>query len=88
MEKGSIVSFTVSIEPALPPERTVEYTIPIMESAMPVEIWVMVDGMTVYNSTADAGETSVTVTLVALEGEHLVEVYQDRMPYSQEVVVF
>ena len=88
VEKGTTVSFTVSIEPALPPERTIEYTIPIVESAMPVEVWVMVDGMTVYNSTADIGETSVTVTLVALEGEHLVEVYQDRMPYSQEVVVF
>lgn len=88
VEKGTTVSFTVSIEPALPPERTIEYTIPIVESAMPVEVWVMVDGMTVYNSTADIGETSITVTLVALEGEHLVEVYQDRMPYSQEVVVF
>ena len=88
VEKGSIVSFTVSIEPPPPAEGVVEYTIPIQESESPVEIWIMVDGMTVYNSSHDSSEGSLTVTLVAVAGEHLVEVYQNRVPYSQEMVVF
>ena len=88
VEKGSIVSFTVSIEPPPPAEGVVEYTIPIQESESPVEIWIMVDGMTVYNSSHNSSEGSLTVTLVAVAGEHLVEVYQNRVPYSQEMVVF
>jgi len=88
VEKGSTVAFTVSIEPPPPVERTVEYTIPLVESALPVEVWVMLDGVTVYNSNVDVDQTSVTLILVATEGEHLVEVFQNRVPYSQEMVVF
>ena len=88
VEKGSTVAFTVSIEPPPPVEKVVEYTIPIIESGLPVEVWVMLDGVTVYNSNVDIDQTSVTLSLVATEGEHLVEVYQNRQPYSQEMVVF
>ena len=88
VEKGSTVAFTVSIEPPPPVEQVVEYTIPIIESGLPVEVWVMLDGVTVYNSNVDITETSVTIFLVATEGEHLVEVYQNRQPYSEEMVVF
>ena len=88
VEKGSTVAFTVSIEPPPPVEKVVEYTIPIIESGLPVEVWVMLDGVTVYNSNVDIDQTSVTISLVAVEGEHLVEVYQNRQPYSQEMVVF
>jgi serine/threonine-protein kinase len=88
VEKGSTVAFTVSIEPPPPVEKVVEYTIPIIESGLPVEVWVMLDGVTVYNSNVDIDQTSVTISLVAVEGEHLVEVFQNRQPYSQEMVVF
>ena len=88
VEKGSTVAFTVSIEPPPPVEKIVEYTIPIIESGLPVEVWVMLDGVTVYNSNVDIDQTSVTISLVAVEGEHLVEVFQNRQPYSQEMVVF
>lgn len=88
VEKGSIVAFTVSIEPPPPVEKVVEYTIPIIESGLPVEVWVMLDGVTVYNSNVDIDQTSITISLVAVEGEHLVEVYQNRHPYSSEMVVF
>lgn len=88
VEKGSTVAFTVSIEPPPPVETVVEYTIPIIESGLPVEVWVMLDGVTVYNSNVDIDQTSVTLFLVATQGEHLVEVYQNRNPYSSEMVVF
>ena len=88
VEKGATVAFTVSIEPPPPVEKVVEYTIPIIESGLPVEVWVMLDGVTVYNSNVDIDQTSVTISLVAVEGEHLVEVFQNRQPYSQEMVVF
>lgn len=88
VEKGSTVAFTVSIEPPPPVEKVVEYTIPIIESGLPVEVWVMLDGVTVYNSNVDIDQTSVTISLVAVDGEHLVEVYQNRNPYSSEMVVF
>ena len=88
VEKGTVVAFKISIEPPPPAEVARDYTIQLAESEDFVEVWVMVDGITVYNSLHWWEEETVTLTLVALEGEHLVEVYQDRMPYSQEVVLF
>ncbi|MBR5537123.1 MAG: Stk1 family PASTA domain-containing Ser/Thr kinase [Clostridia bacterium] len=88
VEKGTVVSFKISIEPPPPVEVVREITIPLIDSEGLVEVWVMLDGMTVYNSQHWHEEETVNLSLVALEGEHLVEVYQDRMPYSQEVIVF
>ncbi|MBQ4577620.1 MAG: Stk1 family PASTA domain-containing Ser/Thr kinase [Clostridia bacterium] len=88
VEKGTTVAFKISIEPPPPAEVVREYTVQLIPSEFPVELWVMVDGMTVYNAMHQPEEGSVVLNLVALEGEHLVEVYQDRMPYSQEVIVF
>ena len=88
VEKGSIVSFTVSVEPPPPAEGMVDYNIPLIASDEPVEVWIMVDGMTVYNSPHDSAEGSVTITLVALPGAHRVDVFQNRILYVTETVVF
>ena len=89
VEKGTIIAFTISIEPALPPEVTIQYPVTLMETDSElVEVWIMVDGMTVYNVAHDPTVGSVTVDLTAMQGEHLVEVYQNRVPYSSEVVLF
>lgn len=89
VEKGSTVAFTISIEPAAPPEVTITLPITLVDTdEETVEVWVMVDGMTVYNSAHDPAEGMISVTLTALQGEHLVEVYQNRVPYSSEVVTF
>ncbi len=89
VEKGSTVAFTISIEPAAPPEVTLDLPITLVDTGEEtVEVWVMVDGMTVYNSAHDPAEGSITVSLTALQGEHLVEIYQNRVPYSSEVVTF
>ena len=88
MEKGTTVAFKISIEPPPPAEVTRDYTVQLIDSQDFIEGWGLVDGITVYNSLHWYEEGSVTLSLVAMKGEHLVEVYQDRMPYSQEVVVF
>ena len=88
VEKGTTVAFKISIEPPPPAEVTRDYTVQLIDSQDFIEVWVLVDGITVYNNLHWYEEGSVTLSLVAIEGEHLVEVYQDRMPYSQEVVVF
>ena len=89
VEKGTTVAFTISIEPALPPDVTISFPIQLVETDYEtVEVWVMVDGMTVYNAAHDPSEGFITVDLTAMQGEHLVEVYQNREPYSQEVVLF
>ena len=89
VEKGTTIAFTISIEPAKPAEVTISLPISLIESdGGAVEVWVMVDGMTVYNQSHDSEEGSVTVDLTATQGDHLVEVYQNRVPYSSEVVTF
>ena len=89
VEKGTTIAFTISIEPAKPAEVTISLPISLIESdGGAVEVWVMVDGMTVYNQSHDPEEGSVTVELTATQGDHLVEVYQNRVPYSSEVVTF
>ena len=89
VEKGTTIAFTISIEPAKPAEVTISLPISLIESdGGAVEVWVMVDGMTVYNQSHDPEEGSVTVDLTATQGDHLVEVYQNRVPYSSEVVTF
>ena len=89
VEKGITVAFTISIEPALPPDVTISFPIQLVETDYEtVEVWVMVDGMTVYNAAHDPSEGFITVDLTAMQGEHLVEVYQNRVPYSSEVVPF
>ena len=89
VEKGTTIAFTISIEPAKPAEVTINLPISLIESdGGAVEVWVMVDGMTVYNQSHDPEEGSVTVDLTATQGDHLVEVYQNRVPYSSEVVTF
>ena len=89
VEKGTTIAFTISIEPAKPAEVTINLPISLIESdGGAVEVWVMVDGMTVYNQSHDSEEGSVTVDLTATQGDHLVEVYQNRVPYSSEVVTF
>ena len=89
VEKGTTVAFTISIEPALPPDVTISFPIQLVETDYEtVEVWVMVDGMTVYNAAHDPSEGFITVDLTAMQGEHLVEVYQNRVPYSSEVVPF
>lgn len=89
VEKGTTIAFTISIEPAKPAEVTINLPISLIESdGGAVEVWVMVDGMTVYNQSHDPEEGSVTVELTATQGDHLVEVYQNRVPYSSEVVTF
>ena len=89
VEKGTTIAFTISIEPAKPAEVTLSLPISLIESdGGAVEVWVMVDGMTVYNQSHDSEEGSVTVDLTATQGDHLVEVYQNRVPYSSEVVTF
>ena len=88
VEKGTIVSFKISIEPPPPVDVVREITIPLIESEGFVEVWVILDGLTVYNSQHWCEEGSVSLSLIAEAGEHLVEIYQDRMPYSQEVIVF
>ena len=89
VEKGTIIAFTISIEPALPPEVTIQYPVTLMETDSElVEVWIMVDGMTVYNVAHDPTVGSIIVDLTAMQGEHLVEVYQNRVPYSSEVVLF
>ncbi len=86
VDKTTIISFTVSIEPA---ERTITYTVPLISgNGELVEVWVMVDGITVYNEAHDPALGSVQVSVTARQGEHMVEIYQDRMPYSSEVVLF
>ena len=65
-----------------------DFTINLIDSEDFVEVWVMIDGVTVYNNQHWYEEETVTLSLIALEGEHMVEVYQDRMPHSQEVIVF
>ncbi len=85
VEKGTTIAFTISIEPAKPAEVTINLPISLIESdGGAVEVWVMVDGMTVYNQSHDPEEGSVTVDLTATQGDHLV----DRVPYSSEVVTF
>ena len=89
VEKGTIVVFKISIEPALPPDVTISLPIQLIETdGEQVEVWVMVDGMTVYNAAHDPSIGSITVDLTAMQGDHLVEVYQNRVPYSSEVVPF
>ena len=89
VEKGTIVVFKISIEPALPPDVTISLPIQLIETdGEQVEVWVMVDGMTVYNAAHDPSVGSITVDLTAMQGDHLVEVYQNRVPYSSEVVPF
>ena len=89
VEKGTTIAFTISIEPAKPAEVTISLPISLIESdGGAVEVWVMVDGMTVYNQSHDSEEGSVTVDLTATQGDHLVDVYQNRVPYSSEVVTF
>ena len=89
VEKGTIIAFKISIEPALPPEVTIQFPIQLIETESElVEVWVMVDGMTVYNAAHDPTAGSITVDLTAMQGDHLVEVYQNRVPYSSEVVPF
>ena len=89
VEKGSTVSFKISIEPAVPPDVTITFPIQLIETEYEsVEVWVMVDGMTVYNAAHDPTVGYITVDLTAMQGEHLVEVYQNRVPYSSEVVLF
>ena len=89
VEKGTTVAFTISIEPALPPDVTISFPIQLVETDYEtVEVWVMVDGMTVYNAAHGPSEGFITVDLTAMQGEHLVEVYQNRVPYSSEVVPF
>ena len=89
VEKGTTIAFTISIEPAKPAEVTISLPISLIESdGGAVEVWVRVDGMTVYNQSHDSEEGSVTVDLTATQGDHLVEVYQNRVPYSSEVVTF
>ena len=88
VEKGTIVSFKISIEPPPPVDVVREITVPLIESEGFVEVWVILDGLTVYNSQHWCEEGSVSLSLIAEAGEHLVEIYQDRMPYSQEVIVF
>ncbi len=89
VEKSTVISFTVSIEPAIPPENILSYTIALLPSENPTEeVWVMVDGMTQYNGSHDPAEGTITVELVAIPGQHLVEVYLDRVPYASEVVDF
>ena len=89
VEKGTIIAFTISIEPALPPEVTIQFPVALMETDTElVEVWIMVDGMTVYNAAHDPTVGSIIVDLTAMQGEHLVEVYQNRVPYSSEVVLF
>ena len=89
VEKGTIVAFKISIEPALPPDVTISFPIQLIETdGEQVEVWVMVDGMTVYNAAHDPSVGSITVDLTAMQGDHLVEVYQNRVPYSSEVVPF
>ncbi len=89
VDKTTVISFTVSIEPALPPESTITYTVTLPESEEEtVEVWVMLDGMTVYNNIHDPAEGTVNVDITALAGEHLVDVYLDRVPSSSEVVNF
>ena len=89
VEKGTIVAFKISIEPALPPDVTISFPIQLIETdSEQVEVWVMVDGMTVYNAAHDPSVGSITVDLTAMQGDHLVEVYQNRVPYSSEVVPF
>ena len=89
VEKGTTIAFTISIEPAKPAEVTINLPISLIESdGGAVEVWVMVDGMTVSNQSHDPEEGSVTVDLTATQGDHLVEVYQNRVPYSSEVVTF
>ena len=89
VEKGTIIAFKISIEPALPPEVTIQFPIQLIETESElVEVWVMVDGMTVYNTAHDPAAGTIIVDLTAMQGEHLVEVYQNRVPYSSEVVPF
>ena len=89
VEKGTIIAFTISIEPALPPEVTIQFPVALMETDTElVEVWIMEDGMTVYNAAHDPTVGSIIVDLTAMQGEHLVEVYQNRVPYSSEVVLF
>ena len=89
VEKGTTVAFKISIEPALPPDVTISLPIQLIETdGEQVEVWVMVDGMTVYNAAHDPSVGSITVDLTAMQGDHLVEVYQNRVPYSSEVVPF
>ena len=89
VEKGTVIAFKISIEPALPPEVTIQFPIQLIETESElVEVWVMVDGMTVYNTAHDPAAGMIIVDLTAMQGEHLVEVYQNRVPYSSEVVPF
>ena len=88
VEKGTVVAFKISIEPPPPVEVMRDFTINLIDSEDFVEVWVMIDGVTVYNNQHWYEEETVTLSLIALEGEHMVEVYQDRMPHSQEVIVF
>ncbi len=89
VEKTTVISFKVSIEPALPPEVTIQYPVTLRPyAATSVEIWVMVDGITVYNAAHDPAQGQVIVDLTAAPGDHLVEVYQDRSPYSSQWVTF
>jgi len=88
VEKGTTVAFKISIEPPPPAEVTRDYTVQLIDSQDFIEVWVMVDGITVYNNMHWYEEGTVNLSLVAIEGEHLVEVYQNREPYSQEVVLF
>ncbi len=89
VEKGTIISFTVSIEPTIPAENIHPFTITLPDYGLEsMEVWVMVDGLTQYNAVHAYTEGTVVVELVAIPGEHLVDVYIDRMPYSSDVYMF
>jgi len=87
VEKGTIVSFTVSIP--VVPIVTIDYQFRLYTGLNIAEIDLRLDGVTVYTGTHDPMQGgTITVPLTAKQGEHVVEIYQNGVYAIVERVIF
>ena len=85
VEKGTIVSFTISVEPPV----TIDYSVWVHKIGTQVEVMIKLDNEVVYTGFHDPNLSSyVNVPLTAERGSHEVKIYQNGTLVIVETVVF